>query len=73
MTLQFDAIFDNGVFKPFIPVSLPDKTRVTIHVESKQIGATTLEPRDEWEHRLLCLAKDCGVSLSDAVFGSEGL
>ena len=31
------------------------------------------EPEDEWERRLLGLAKDCGVSLSDAAVSSEGL
>lgn len=30
-------------------------------------------PQDEWERRLLGLAKDCGVSLSDAAVSSEGL
>jgi hypothetical protein len=30
-----------------------------------------LEPRDEWERRLLGMAKDCGVSLSDAALSRE--
>lgn len=29
------------------------------------LGAALPQPRDEWERRLLGLAKDCGVSLSD--------
>ncbi len=32
-----------------------------------------LEPRDEWERRLLALAKDCGVSLPDWAVSSEGI
>ena len=32
-----------------------------------------LEPRDEWERRLLGLAKDCGVSLSDEALSREEL
>lgn len=32
-----------------------------------------VEPRDEWERRLLGLAKNCGVSLSDLAVSSEGL
>lgn len=32
-----------------------------------------LEPQDEWERRLLGLAKDAGVSLSDWAVSSEGL
>jgi hypothetical protein len=30
-----------------------------------------LEPRDEWERRLLGAATDCGVSLSDAALSRE--
>jgi hypothetical protein len=30
-------------------------------------------PQDEWERRLLALAKDCGLSLSDAALGREAL
>lgn len=30
-----------------------------------------LEPRDEWERRLLGLAIDCGVSLSDEALSRE--
>ena len=31
------------------------------------------EPRDEWERRLLSIAKDCGVSLSNWAVTSEGI
>jgi hypothetical protein len=30
-----------------------------------------IQPQDEWERRLLALAKDCGVSLSDAALCRE--
>jgi Fe2+ transport system protein FeoA len=30
-----------------------------------------LEPRDEWERRLLGMGIDCGVSLSDAALSRE--
>ena len=36
-------------------------------------AAAVLQPQDEWERRLLALAKDCGVSLSDSAVSSEGL
>jgi hypothetical protein len=32
-----------------------------------------IEPRDEWERRLLSAASDCGVSLSNEAVSSEGL
>ena len=35
--------------------------------------ASPLQPRDDWEQRLLGVAKDCGVSLSDWAVSSEGL
>jgi len=33
----------------------------------------SLEPRDDWERRLLAIGTDCGVSLSDSAVSSEGL
>jgi len=36
-------------------------------------GSADLEPRDEWERRLLEAATDCGVSLSDAALSREEL
>jgi hypothetical protein len=36
-------------------------------------SATTIQPRDEWERRLLEAATDCGVSLPPAAVSSEGL
>ncbi len=31
-----------------------------------------IEPRDEWERRLLAIGIDCGVSLSNEVLSREG-
>lgn len=35
--------------------------------------ALRIQPRDEWERRLLGAATDCGVALSHEAVGSEGL
>lgn len=35
--------------------------------------ARQIQPRDEWERRLLEAATDCGVALSDEAVSSEGL
>jgi hypothetical protein len=35
--------------------------------------SSPLQPQDEWERRLLSVAKDCGVSLSNAALGREEL
>ena len=37
------------------------------------LAAAPLQPRDEWERRLLGLAKDCGVSLPDWAVSREAL
>ncbi len=36
-------------------------------------SALRVQPRDEWERRLLEAATDCGVALSHEAVGSEGL
>lgn len=37
------------------------------------ITAVVLQPRDEWERRLLEIGRDCGVSLSNWAVSSDGL
>jgi len=37
------------------------------------LAVAPLEPRDDWERRLLEAATDCGVALSDEDVSSEGL
>lgn len=37
------------------------------------LAAPAIEPRDEWERGLLAVARQCGVSLSNAALSSEGL
>ncbi len=34
MSQQVDAIYDDGVFKPLTPLSLPDKVRVKLTVDA---------------------------------------
>jgi hypothetical protein len=36
-------------------------------------SAMRIQPQDEWERRLLAIATDCGVSLSNLDVSSEGL
>lgn len=72
MTKQFDAIYEGGVLRPLVPLEIPDNARVRLSIDT-QGDAALVEPRDEWERRLLEVPKDCGVSLPDAAVGSEGL
>lgn len=37
------------------------------------VHAPSIEPRDEWERRLLAVGSDCGVSLSNDAVSSDGL
>jgi predicted DNA-binding antitoxin AbrB/MazE fold protein len=73
MTRQIDAIFDNGVLRPLVPLSLPDKARVTLTVSSQQECAPAQPSNDEWEQLVHGLAMDCGTSLPDSAVSSEGL
>ena len=35
MSQQIDAIYDNGVLKPLVPLAFPDKARVKLTVEAE--------------------------------------
>ena len=37
------------------------------------VRPSIIEPRDEWERRLLSVGTPCGVSVSDEALSSEGL
>jgi predicted DNA-binding antitoxin AbrB/MazE fold protein len=34
MSQQIDAIYDNGVFRPLVPISIPDKAHVRLTVDA---------------------------------------
>ncbi|MCI0335603.1 MAG: DUF104 domain-containing protein [Planctomycetes bacterium] len=42
MSLQIDAIYDNGVLKPLVPLPLPDKARVKVTVETQLSSETKI-------------------------------
>ena len=42
MSHQFDAIYDDGVFKPLVPLALPDKARVKITVDALPMSEATV-------------------------------
>ena len=39
MNQPIDAIYDNGVFKPLVPLALPDQARVKLTVEEESVAA----------------------------------
>lgn len=42
-------------------------------LRERLLAVAALQPRDEWERRLLEAATDCGVSLSDEALSREAL
>jgi predicted DNA-binding antitoxin AbrB/MazE fold protein len=52
MIQHIDAIYDDGVLKPLVPLSLPDKARVKLTVET-QTAPDTAEAREKLEGLLL--------------------
>jgi predicted DNA-binding antitoxin AbrB/MazE fold protein len=72
MTIQVEAIYENGLLKLDRPLPFQEQERVRITVERKT-DVAQLEPRDEWERLLRSLATDCGVSLPNSALGREEL
>jgi hypothetical protein len=66
--MEIEGVVHNGVVVPDDRSALPEGTRVRIIA-----APTPPQPRDEWERRLLALAKDCGVSLADSALRRESL
>jgi hypothetical protein len=51
----------------------PEALAIDILREQLLGTSRTIQPRDEWERRLLGAAVDCGRSLTNQVLSSEGL
>jgi predicted DNA-binding antitoxin AbrB/MazE fold protein len=47
MSQQIDAIYDNGVFKPLVPLALPDQARVKLTVEEGLAAAPAAVPEPD--------------------------
>jgi predicted DNA-binding antitoxin AbrB/MazE fold protein len=60
MTHDVDAIYDQGVFRPLIPLVLPDGTRVHLRVEQ---GAADTAGEGVVDWLLACPEKDWFQSL----------
>ncbi len=61
------ALNDQARRKGVTPEALALKT-----LRERFVGSQ-IQPRDDWERRLLAAASDCGVSLSNEAVSSEGL
>ncbi|MFN0021423.1 MAG: hypothetical protein ACKVP0_24495 [Pirellulaceae bacterium] len=76
--MSVTGIISNGVVVLPAGISFPEGTKVEVitpqPISKPKQGspaAKVPEPRDEWERRLLAVASDCGVSLSNEALGRE--
>lgn len=76
------GVMSNGVVVLPAGISIPEGTKVEVIAPSPVPNGFVspratltkdekLQPRDEWERRLLAVATDCGVSLSNEALGRE--
>jgi predicted DNA-binding antitoxin AbrB/MazE fold protein len=61
MKQEFDAIYENGLLRPLVPLSLPDHERVSVIVES--VGGDDWLDQDAL--RLADAEGDSAISLED--------
>jgi hypothetical protein len=79
--MSVTGVINNGVVVLPKGVLIPEGTQVEViapsPVPSGGVPPKTgvlpidVQPRDEWERRLLSIATDCGVSLSNEALGRE--
>ncbi len=62
MSTHLEAVYENGIFRPLQPVSLPEHQRVTLTIEEGMEADSTADqvhfilPPDRWEE--FCAALD---------------
>jgi hypothetical protein len=52
MIHDVDAIYDQGVFRPLVPLSLPEGARVHLRVEEENGSPPTSSDYNTWLHNL---------------------
>ena len=65
MTHIVEAIYDHGVFRPIVPLALPEGTRVQLRVEEEVEGADNVEQANDKAPSLLERLKDVVGSIDD--------
>ena len=76
MSQQIDAIYDDGVLKPLVPLSLPDKTRVKLTVDAQPAEKVARANGPEQDHRVVeagPAADDFDAELSSLLFDGPTL
>jgi predicted DNA-binding antitoxin AbrB/MazE fold protein len=55
MTIQLEAVYENGIFRPLQPVRLPERKRVIVTLDEESDAADTADelhfalPPDRWQ------------------------
>jgi predicted DNA-binding antitoxin AbrB/MazE fold protein len=65
MTHTVEAIYDHGVFRPTVPLSMPEGTRVQLRVEEENGTAQSTEHGDSEGPSLFERLKDVVGSIDD--------
>jgi hypothetical protein len=73
MVVTIDAELETALKQQAARQGIAPETLALNVLRNRFLPVTVPEPRDEWERRLLGLAKDCGTSLSNEALSSEGL
>ncbi|HXG09054.1 MAG TPA: antitoxin family protein [Gemmataceae bacterium] len=64
MSIQVEAVYENGVFRPLQPVDLPEHQRVTVTVVPAAVAAPHRMTQEEWRQFILSTAG----SITDPTF-----
>ena len=73
MTIKLDPNLEAALSKAAQQGGVdPESLAITV-LREKFLSQPSIQPQDEWEKRLLGLAVDCGVSLSDEALSREQL
>jgi hypothetical protein len=74
MTITLDPVLETALKEEAQRQGVaPDVLALKVLREQFSGSGPVIEPRDDWERRLLGLALNCGVSLSDEALSREAL
>ena len=73
MTITVDPELETALKEAAVRRGLTPEELALSALRERFLTHAALQPRDEWERGLLEAAIDCGVSLPDSAFTSEGL
>jgi hypothetical protein len=73
MSITLDAELESALKKAAELRGMTPEALALMVLRAKFLNVQAIEPRDEWERKLLALPVDCGVSLPDWAVSREAL